>query len=133
MTASLRDHERERTDVPGAAFKFDELSAHQILADEVPRQVPPAEAGLEKITLGAEIVDQPLALAGHSLLSLFRSRLVVRNDDLNVSTKFVHRDGFRCRSEGMGWRTYRHHLRLAQPASFHGIRVHLRHVLDRDG
>jgi hypothetical protein len=59
MTPSLRDHERERTKVPGAAFKFDELSLCQILADEVSRQVSPAEAGLEKVTLGAEIIDQP--------------------------------------------------------------------------
>jgi len=43
---------------PGAALEFDELSARQILADEVPRQVSPAEAGLEEITLGAEIIDQ---------------------------------------------------------------------------
>jgi len=132
ITPSLRDHERERTEVPSAAFKFDELSTRQILADEVSRQVPPAETGLEKITLGAEIIDQPQALAGNSLLGLFRFWLVVRNDDLNMSAKLVHRYGFRCRSERMGWRTYRHHLRLAQPAAFHGIRVHLRHVLDRD-
>lgn len=97
MPPSLRDHERERTEVPGAAFKFDELSARQILADEVSRQVPPAETGLEKITLGAEIIDQPQALAGNSLLGLFRFRLVVRDDDLDMSTKLVHRDGFRCK------------------------------------
>jgi len=59
MTPSLRDHEHERTQVPGAAFEFDEFAARQILADEVSRHVAPAEPGLEKITLGAEIVDQP--------------------------------------------------------------------------
>ena len=89
--------------MPGAAFKFDELSARQILADEVPRQVPPAETGLEKITLGTEIIDQPLALAGNSLLGRFRFWLIVRDDDLNMSTKLVHRYGFRCRGERMGW------------------------------
>lgn len=57
MPSSLRDHERERTDVPGATFKLDELSARQIIANEVPWQVPPAKTGLEKITLGAEIID----------------------------------------------------------------------------
>src|SRR5690606_39183286 len=87
MPPSLRDHERKRTDVPGMAFKLDKLSVRQILANEVPRQVPPAETGLEKITLGAEIIDQPLALAGNALLGLVRSRLVVRNDDLNMSAK----------------------------------------------
>ena len=95
MTPSLRDHERERTKVPGAAFKFDELPLCQILADEVSRQVSPAEAGLEKVTLGAEIIDQPQPLAGNALLGFLRFRLVVRHDDLNMSTQLVLRDGFR--------------------------------------
>src|SRR3546814_18529277 len=84
ITPSLRDHERKRTDVPGAAFKFDELSARQILANEVPRQVPPAETGLEKIALRGEILDQPLALDGVALFGLFRPRLVFRNDALGI-------------------------------------------------
>src|SRR6185437_11502738 len=113
VAPALRNHERERTEVPSAAFEFDELSACQILVDEVPRQVSPAQTGLEQITLGAEIIDQPLALAGNALLGLFRSGLVVRHDDLNVSAELVHGDGVRCRSEWMGRRTCRHHLRLA--------------------
>lgn len=117
----------------GATLEFDELSARQVRADEVPWQVSPAEAGLEKITLGAEIVDQPLALAGNSMLGLFCSGLVIRNDDLNMSAKFVHGDSSRCRSEWMGRSTYRHHLRLAQPGALYGLRVHLGHVPDRDG
>lgn len=59
--------------------------------------MPPAETGVQKIALGAEIVDQPLALASDTLLGPFRSQLVVRNDDLDMSAKLVHRDGFRCR------------------------------------
>lgn len=43
--------------MPGTAFKFDELSAGQILGDEVAWQVSPAEAGLEQVALGAEVVD----------------------------------------------------------------------------
>src|SRR5690606_12692498 len=91
----LRDHERERTEMPGAAFQFDELSVRQIRNNEVSRQVPPTETGLEKITLGTQIVDQPLALAGDALLSFFRSRLVVRDDDLNMSAKLILRNGCR--------------------------------------
>lgn len=53
VAPALRDHEREWTQVPGAALEFDQLSACQILADEVSRQVSPAETGLEKIALGA--------------------------------------------------------------------------------
>ena len=97
MTPTLRDHECERTEVPRATFKFDELSARQILPDQVSRHVSPAQTGFEKIPLGAEIIDQPQALAGNSLLGLFRPRLIVRDDDLDMTSKLVHRYGFRCR------------------------------------
>lgn len=43
VTPALRDNEREWTEVPGAALKFDELPDCQILADEVPGQVSPFE------------------------------------------------------------------------------------------
>src|SRR6185312_8522150 len=133
VTPALRDHERQRAHVPGATLKLDERSACQILADQVPWQVSPAEAGLEQVAFGAQVVDQPLALAGYTLLALFGAGLVVRDDDLYVSAKLVHRDGFGCRSERIGRRAYRHHLLLAQPVAFDGLRVHFWHVVDGDG
>ena len=91
-------------------FELDEPSARQIVPNEVAWQVAPAQTGGEKITLGAEIVNQPLALARDTLLGLFRSRLIVRDDDLNVPAKLVHRDGLPRLSQRVGWRAHRHHL-----------------------
>src|SRR3546814_14031641 len=84
VAPTLRDHESQRADVPGATFEFDELPARQVIGDEVSRQVPPAKTGLEQVALGAEVIDQPLALAGNALLGLFRFGLVVRDDDLDM-------------------------------------------------
>src|SRR3546814_1427354 len=88
----------------------------------MPWQMSPAETGLEQITFGAEIVDQPLALAGNALLGLFCAGLVVRDDDLDMSAELVHGDRFGCRSERIGGRAHRHHLHLAQPVAFDGLR-----------
>src|SRR3546814_11491003 len=73
----------------------------------MPWQMSPAETGLEQITFGAEIVDQPLALAGNALLGLFCAGLVVRDDDLDMSAELVHGDRFGCRSERLGGREHR--------------------------
>lgn len=62
----------------------------QILANEVPWQVSPAQTGLEKITLGAQIMDLPLTPAGNCLLGPFCSALVVRGQ---ATTKVLQRRG----------------------------------------
>src|SRR3546814_14803136 len=87
VAPTLRDHESQRADVPGATFEFDELPARQVIGDEVSRQVPPAKTGLEQVALGAEVIDQPLALAGNALLGLFRFGLVVRDADLDMQAE----------------------------------------------
>src|SRR3546814_19413245 len=127
----LRDHERQRTEVRGATLEFDKLSARQVFGNEVPRQVPPAETGPEQVALGAGVVDHTLALARDALLGLLRFRLVVRDDDLDMQAEFVRGDGALCRSEGVGWGAWRHHLALDKPAAVAGIRVTLRPVIPR--
>src|SRR3546814_18666866 len=96
-----------------------------MLGDEVSQQVPPAKAGLEQVKLGAEIIDQPLALARDSLLGLLRSGLVVRADDLDMQREFVHRDRAGYRSERLGWSACGPHLHIASQPAFYRLRVPL--------
>jgi hypothetical protein len=82
--------------MPGAASGFDELSAGQILGDEVAWQMSPAESGPEQIASGPEIVDQPLALVGNAALGLPLRGLSVTIIRM-CRPKPVHGDGSGCR------------------------------------
>ena len=61
VTPELRDCERERDQVPCATFKFDELSAGQILADEAPWQRPQIPYRTSQIWTAPQRSHEPMA------------------------------------------------------------------------
>src|SRR3546814_11469821 len=103
VAPTLRYHESQRADVPGATFEFDELPARQVIGDEVSRPVPPATTGLEQVALGAEVLDQPLARAGHALLGLFRLGPLVRDDAPALQAPTLQGVVVRCPNQPRGW------------------------------
>ena len=50
------------------------------------RHVPRAQASPEEIVLRAEVIHPPLAFTGDPLLCLFRIGLIVRYDELDVTS-----------------------------------------------
>jgi hypothetical protein len=75
--------------MPGAPFEFDELSACEVLRDEMCRHVTPAQAGFEEVVFCAHIVEKPLTPPRHIDLSFLRFGLVVSYDKLNMSAELL--------------------------------------------
>ncbi len=96
--------------MPCAPLEFDECCIHEIFRNYMPRHVPPAQASPEQIVLRAQVIHPPLAFAGDPLLCLFRIRLIVCYDELDVPAKFLPRDRPRACGQRMRWRTDGHHL-----------------------
>ena len=93
VSAPLRDHESKRAHVPCAPFKFDKCSIREVVVNQMMRHVSPAQTSSQQIVFRAQVVHQPLAFTGNTLLGLFRIRLIVCYDELDVPAKFLSRDG----------------------------------------
>ncbi len=78
--------------MPRAPLEFDKRSCREVFRHQMKRHVPPAQASSEQIVLRAEIVHEPLALTGDTLLSLFGIGLIVGYDELDVPAKLLPRD-----------------------------------------
>ena len=110
VPALLRDHEGEGAHVPCAPLELDECCIREVFRNHMTRHVPPAQASPEQIVLRAEVIHQPLAFAGDSLLCLFRIGLIVGYDELDVPAKFLPRDRTLDCGQRMRRRTDGHHL-----------------------
>jgi hypothetical protein len=113
VASAARDHERQWVDMPGAPFNFDERSIYKIVGDEVGWHMTPAQAGFEEVVFCTQIVEEPLALPSHRHLCLLGSRLIVGDDELNMSAELLEGDRFRAGCQRVAWSADRYHSCLA--------------------
>lgn len=71
------------------ALNGDKGAGRQIARDQIARHVAPAEARGQKVMLGAQVVDMPLALSDHGHFGLVGVRAVVGDDKLHMPAEFV--------------------------------------------